>query len=83
MVSVNPKECYCLRFLWVFDVIDKTPELYIYSIAQIHLRSLWHESLLNATINYHLDTYMYRHMDPSLIFFDKFLSSIYVDDMSL
>ena len=33
--------------------------------------------LLNATINHHLETY--REIDP--VFVDKFLSSIYVDDL--
>lgn len=35
--------------------------------------------LLNATIRHHME--MYRDVDPSFV--DKFLSSIYVDDMSL
>ena len=34
--------------------------------------------LLNATINHHIEGY--REVDPT--FFDKFLSSIYVDDVS-
>ena len=35
--------------------------------------------LLNATINHHIESY--RDIDP--FFFDKFLSSIYGDDVSL
>ena len=79
MVSVECKDRDCLRFLWVRDVKDETPEVIILRFTRVVFSVSSSPFLLNATVNHHMETY--QHMDPTFV--DKFLSSIYVDDVSL
>ncbi len=79
MVSVAAKDRDCLRFLWVRDVSDDKPEVVTYRFARVVFGVNSSPFLLNATINHHMKTY--ERSDPAFV--EKFLSSIYVDDVSL
>ena len=79
MVSVECKDRDCLRFPRIHDVKDETPEIIFLRFTHVIFGVSSSPFLLNATVNHHMETY--RHMDPTFV--DKFLSSIYVDDVSL
>ena len=78
MVSVKPEDRNCLRFLWVRDIADDTPEVIALKFTRVVFGLRASPFLLNATINHHME--MYRPVDPEFV--DKFLASIYVDDVS-
>lgn len=79
MVSVAARDRDCLRFLWVRDVSDDKPEVVEFRFARVVFGVKSSPFLLNATINHHMK--MYELTDPTFV--EKFLSSIYVDDVSL
>ena len=79
MVSVDEKDRDSLRFLWTRNVEEETPEVIVLRFARVAFGVSSSPFLLNATISHHVETY--RDVDPSFV--DKFLSSIYVDDVSL
>ena len=79
MVSVEKKDRDSLRFLWAHNVGEETPEMMVLRFARVAFGVSSSPFLLNATINHHMETY--RDVDPSFV--DKFLSSIYVDDVNL
>ena len=76
MVSVEGKDRDSLRFLWIRDAEEETPEVIITCVVFGVSSSPF---LLNATISHHMETY--QDVDPSIV--EEFLSSIYVDDVSL
>ena len=79
MVSVEGKDRDSLRFLWIRDAEEETPEVIILRFTRVVFGVSSSPFLLNATISHHMETY--RDVDPSFV--EEFLSSIYVDDVSL
>ena len=79
MVSVQEKDRDTLRFLWTRDVNGAVPELVVLRFTRVVFGVNCSPFLLNATIDHHMRKY--QEVDP--LFVDKFLSSIYVDDVSL
>ena len=79
MVSVDEGDRDSLRFLWTRDLGRDPPDITTLRFARVVFGVSSSPFLLNATINHHMETY--RNADPSFV--DKFLSSIYVDDVSL
>lgn len=77
MVSVDEKGRDSLRFLWAVDPSAESPELMTLRFTRVVFGVSSSPLLLNGTINYHLGTY--HDTDPAFV--DKFLSSIYVDDV--
>ena len=79
MIAVEEKDRDVLRFLWTSNFNNDEPEIMILRFARVVFGVSCSPFLLNATINHHMETY--RDVDPQFV--DKFLSSIYVDDVSL
>ena len=79
MVSVRKKDRDSLRFLWTHDVNRDSPEVVVMRFTRVVFGVNSSPFLLNATIDHHMRRY--QAIDP--LFVDKFLSSIYVDDVSL
>ena len=76
MVSVNDRDRDSLR-LWSANPSVESAELITLRFTRVVFGVSASPFLLNATINHHMETY--RELDPNFI--DKFLSSIYVDDV--
>lgn len=76
MVAVEERDRNSLRFLRSLNPEDEDPEVIILRFALVVFGVTSSPFLLNA-INHHME--MYRDRDP--LFVDKFLSSIYVDDV--
>lgn len=79
MVSVRKKDRDSLRFLWTRDVTEEVPDVVVLRFTRVVFGVNSSPFLLNATIDHHMRRY--QEIDP--VFVDKFLSSIYVDDVSL
>lgn len=79
MVAVKKEDRDSLRFLWSLDPEDEEPKIITLRFARVAFGVSSSPFLLNATIKHHMERY--RDCDP--LFVDKFLSSIYVDDVSL
>ena len=77
MVSVIEEDRDSLRFLWVENPNEDPPEILTLRFTRVVFGVSLSPFLLNATINHHMERY--RQLDP--IFVDRFLSSIYVDDL--
>ncbi len=77
MVSVQERDRDALRFLWVADPSVEPPEMVTLRFTRVVFGVSSSPFLLNATINHHMETH--RGSDPAFV--DKFLSSIYVDDL--
>ena len=77
MVSVGERDRDSLRFLWATKPHVETPDIITLRFTRVVFGVSSSPFLLNATVNHHLRTY--HETDP--IFVDKFLSSIYVDDL--
>ena len=77
MVSVREKDRDSLRFLWTTDLNSEKLKLITYRFTRVVFGVSSSPFLLNATINHHLKTF--READPAFV--EKFLSSIYVDDL--
>ena len=77
MVSVRERDRDSLRFLWVPNPDDENPGIATFRFSRVVFGVSSSPFLLNATINHHMETY--RDSDP--VFVDKFLSSIYDDDL--
>ena len=75
MVSVK-EDRYSLRFLWTRNVEGDEPHMIVLRFTRVVFGV---NSSPNATINHHMKKY--QQVDTSFV--DKFLSSIYVDDVSL
>ena len=67
-----------LRFLWVDDIDKLSPEIVVLRFTRIVFGVSSSRILLNATIKHHIE--QYEEADPE--FEEKFLRSIYVDDLS-
>ena len=79
MVRVDEKDHEMLRFLWINELDSDVLKPLILRFTCVVFGVSSSPFLLNATINHHIKSY--RDIDP--FFVDKFLSSIYVDDVSL
>ena len=77
MVSVHEQDRDSLRFLWAVDPSAEVPELITLRFTRVVFGVSASPFLLNATITHHLKSYY--DADPEFV--DKFLSSIYVDDL--
>lgn len=77
MVSVRKEDRDSLRFLWTADPNAEQLEPTPFRFTRVVFGVSSSPFLLNATVNHHLETF--REVDPEFV--DKFLSSIYVDDL--
>ena len=77
MVAVAPEDRNVLRFLWVDDIDKEHPKIQILQFTRVIFRVSSSPFLLNATVK-HVEHY--RQEDPEFV--DKFLKSLYVDDLS-
>ena len=78
MVEMTDEDRDELRFLWVDDIDKLSPEIVVLSFARVVFGVLSSPFLLNATIKHHIE--QYKEADPE--FLEKFICSIYVDDLS-
>ena len=77
MVSVDERDRDSMRFLWATDPRVEPPDLIALRFTRVVFGVSSSPFLLNATIDHHMRTYC--DSDPGFV--DKFLSSIYVDDV--
>ena len=77
MVSIAEEDRDCLRFLWVDNVSSPLPRDIALRFAQVVFGVASSPFLLNATLRHHMERY--RSSDPTFV--DKFIRSIYVDDL--
>ena len=78
MVGMAEEDRDVLRFLWV-DAIDKpSPEIVVLRFTRVVFGVSSSPFLLNATIKHHIERY--KETNPEFV--EKFLRSIYVDDLS-
>ena len=77
MLSMDKKYRDSLRFLLVKDPQAEPVEVISLRFTRVVFGVSSSPFLLNATFNYHLETY--HQADPQFV--EKFLSSIYVDDL--
>ena len=76
MISVQERDRDSLRFLWTdlnSEKIEPTPFRFTRVVFGVSSSPF----LLNATINHQMESF--RETDPAFV--DRFLSSIYVDDL--
>ena len=78
MVGMTEEDRDVLRFLWVDDIDKLSPETVVLRFTRIVFRVSSSPFLLNATIKHHIEQYK----EADLEFVEKFLRSIYVDDLS-
>ena len=65
MLSVCERDHDSLRFLWVSNPDDKTPELTILGFTRVVFGVSSSHFLLNATINHYMETY--SKTDPAFV----------------
>lgn len=78
-VSIEEKDRDSLRFLWFKDIHQDPTEVEVLRFTRVVFGVTASPFLLNATIHHHMEKY--REQDPSFV--KLFLSSIYVDDVSI
>ena len=78
MVGMAEEDRDVLRFLWVDDVDKVSPEIVVLRFTRVVFGVSSSPFLLNATIKHHIE--QYKEADPEFV--EKFLRSIYVDDLS-
>ena len=78
MVSVAEGDRDALRFLWLEDIKSHLPRLITLRFARVVFGVSSSPFLLNATLQHHMEHY--RNSDPSFV--NKFVRSIYVDDLT-
>ena len=77
MISVAEADRDVLRFLWINDVNQESPEI-VMRFARVTFGVSSSPFLLNATIRHHLNQFCDTHLE----FVQMLLRSIYVDDIS-
>lgn len=77
MISVEDKDCDVLWFIWVDNVDKEIPKLQIYRFTRVIFRVSSSPFLLNATIKFHLESFMESHR--SVV--ERLLRSTYVDNI--
>ena len=75
MVHIVEEDRDVLRFLWVKDIDKAEPEVVVVRFSRVVFGLSSSPFLLNATIKHHIG-----QCDPS--FTQKFLESVYVDDLT-
>ena len=78
MVGVTERDRDVLRFLWMRDMTTRPPEIVELRFTRVVFGVTASPFLLNCTIKHHME--QYKSVDP--IFVEKFLRSIYVDDVT-
>ena len=78
MVGMTEEDREVLRFLWVDDIDKLSPEIVVLRFTPVVFGVSSSPFLLNATIKHHIE--QYKEADPEFV--EKFLRSIYVDDLS-
>ena len=78
MVGMAEEDRDVLRFLWVDDIDKFSPEIVVLRFTRVVFGVSSSPFLLNATIKHHIE--QYKEADPEFV--EKFLRSIYVDDLS-
>ena len=78
MVGMIEEDRDVLRFLWVDDIDKFSPEIVVLRFTRVVFGVSSSPFLLNATIKHHIE--QYKEADPEFV--EKFLRSIYVDDLS-
>ena len=69
MVSVQEKDCDCLRFLWTRDVDGEMPNVIVLRLTGVVFGVNTSPFLLNVTIDHHVQKY--QEIDP--LFVDKLI----------
>ena len=77
MIAIDDKDRDVLRFMWVDDVTSDEPKLRIYRFTRVVFGVSSSPFLLNATIKYHLESFIESHQ----AIVERLLQSIYVDDI--
>ena len=78
MIGVTEQDRDVLRFLWMRDVTTRPPEIVELRFTRVMFGVTASPFLLNSTIQHHME--QYKSVDP--IFVEKFLRSIYIDDVT-
>ena len=78
MVGMAEEDRDVLRFLWVDDIDKFSPEIVVLRFTRVVFGVSSSPFLLNATIKHHVEQYK----EADCEFVEKFLRSIYVDDLS-
>ena len=78
MVSIATKDRDSLRFLWIDNIASSLPKIVILRFTRVVFGITSSPFLLNATLQLHLKKYEME--DPSFV--NKFMHSIYVDDVA-
>ena len=78
MIDVVPDDRNVLRFLWVDDVNKQVPNVVVLGFTLVVFGMSSSPFLLNAMIRPHMERYVTLYPE----FVEKFLRSIYVDDVS-
>ena len=78
MVDMAEEDRDVLRFLWVDDIDNPSPEIVVLRFTRVVFGVSSSPFLLKATIKHHIERY--KEADPEFV--EKFLRSIYVDDLS-
>ena len=78
MVGMAEEDRDKLRFLRVDDIDNPSPEIVVLRFTRVVFGVSSSTFLLNATIKHHIERY--KEADPEFV--EKFLRSIYVDDLS-
>ena len=78
MVSVAEEDHDALQFLWVEDIHSQFPRVITLRFARVVFGVSASPFLLNATLRHHIENY--REGDPAFV--DRFIRSIYVDDLT-
>ena len=78
MAGMTEEDRDVLRFLWVDDIEKTSPEIVVLRFTRVAFGVSSSPFLLNATMKYHIERY--REEDHEFV--ERFLRSIYVDDLS-
>ena len=78
MIAIAKEDRDVLRFLWVDDITKDDPKIMTYRFTRVVIGVTASPFLLSGTIKHHIEKY--HEEDPEFV--HKFLSSIYVDDLS-
>ena len=77
MISIDESDRDVLRFVWVDDVNKADPEIRVFRFARVAFGVSSSPFLLNATIKYHLESFLDTHAEVVR----RLLYSTYVDDI--
>ena len=78
LINVDERDCDVLRFLWIHSNSVQSADIIALRFSSVVFGVNYSPFLLNASVHHHMETYKY--IDPDFV--EKFLPSIYVDDVS-